>query len=123
MDLEQFAQQNNVKTKRDDCGDTIVAGRFGHITDGYATLERLGVYVNHKTPKKWNNARRAAEAIGMVAKQNGDVDGVLLFDPANKPQVKLALKIAGVKNRRIASPAQLAVLAAARAKLPNQVAA
>jgi hypothetical protein len=33
-------------------------------------------------PKKWGNFRRAALAIGMTLRQNGDSEGCVSFDPA-----------------------------------------
>jgi hypothetical protein len=43
---------------------------------------------------------------------------VTVFDPANKTQVKLALRLARIKTRRQPSPAQLAALAVARQNSP-----
>lgn len=67
------------------------------------------------TARKWNSVRRTLEAAGMRIKQNGDVDGVALFDPANKAQARLGLKVARVKAKRVPSSAQLAAIAKATA--------
>ncbi len=56
-------------------------------------------------------------AEGFVPKQDGDREGLLLFDPEDAAQGRVALKIARVKLRRTMSPKQVASLAAARAKI------
>ncbi len=52
----------------------------------------------------------------MVVRQRGDAEGALSFDPENKAQVKIALKLAGVRPKRkvIMTPERLAALANAR---------
>ena len=84
--------------------------------DGY--VSGLGVYVEYATAKKWNYARRAMQAAGFTIRQDAEREGIAVFDPTNKTQVKLALRVARVKTRRQVTPAQLAVLAAARQKSP-----
>jgi hypothetical protein len=111
--IEQFAEQYRVKTKRDECGDTIIAGKTGDIFDGY--LSGLGVRVTRETRKQWNSARRQMEAGGFVIRQDADTEGIAVFDPTNKALARLALKLARVIARRnvaAPSPAQLAQRAA-----------
>jgi hypothetical protein len=43
--------------------------------------------------------------------ENGDAEGCLGFDPTKPDQVKIALKLAGVKRKRQVSLKQLATLA------------
>src|SRR5215831_17084860 len=62
-------------------------------------------------PRTWGNYRRAAEATGMTVLQNGDSEGCLGFDPGNSEQVRLALKIAGVRRKRELSLEQMLRLA------------
>jgi hypothetical protein len=61
-------------------------------------------------------------ASGFAIKQNAETEGTALFDPENKAQAKLALKITGARVRRQLSPdkrdALVARLQAARAKQP-----
>ena len=110
--IKQFAERHRLKTKTDACGDTIIPGRCGDIFDGF--VSGLGVCVMHSTVGKWNNARRAMEAAGFTIRQDGDTEGAATFDPANKTQSQLALKLARVKTRRTMSPAQLAAITKAR---------
>jgi len=108
--LKHFAESHNLSLKKDDCGDHFIPGASGHIFDGYA-VGKLGVYVNGETPKAWTYARRKMEQAGMTIRQNGDVDGVAVFDPANGELARAAIKITGARVRRMAgspSPAQIA---------------
>jgi hypothetical protein len=111
MTIEQFAAQHKVKIKRDDCNDPIIPGKVGHIGDGYSG-GLLSVYVDAETPRAWTYAKRKLVAVGMRIKQNGDADGVVMFDPANLTQVRIALKVAGIKTKRKAAPPSPAQLAA-----------
>jgi hypothetical protein len=64
------------------------------------------------SPKKWGNVKRAALPLGMTLQQNGDSEGVLSFDPNNRAQVRMAIKIAGARPKRELNPEQLADLQA-----------
>jgi hypothetical protein len=55
----------------------------------------------------------------MVLRQNGDAEGVLSFDPKNAEQVKIALKLAGVKPKRRVSSEERARLQAIGYKRGN----
>jgi hypothetical protein len=112
--LKDFAERHALKLTRDGCGDSIIPGAVGHILDGFAD-GKLGVYVRSQSPKGWTYARRGMEATAMTVKQDGDVDGVAVFDPANREQAQLATKVTGARIRRMAgppSPAQIAARAA-----------
>lgn len=145
MDLREFAGQHRLNTKKDVCCDTIISGKNqgadtfllarvkagrtpdrvefrSHIFDGYDNGQ-LGVCLMYGTARKFRSVKRQLEAGGFVVKQEGDTEGIFTFDPANAKQSRLAIQMAKVKIRRIASPAQLAVLEQARTKLPTSVAA
>jgi hypothetical protein len=49
---------------------------------------------------------------GMTRRQQGDAEGALSFDPGNSKQVKLAVKLAGVRPQRRVSEGQRAAAAA-----------
>ncbi|MGA8309633.1 MAG: hypothetical protein WB755_06360 [Terriglobales bacterium] len=133
MTLANFAEKNRLKVKRDDCGDTIILGKQGYLYEYSAT--ELGVmFMPPRTesepwgrwrPKAWGNFKRAAAAAGMTLRQNGDTEGCLSFDPENKAQVKVALKIAQVRPKRQRTPEQIAKFVAAiqnaRLKAPNSL--
>lgn len=54
----------------------------------------------------------------MALLQDGDEEGTLLFDPADRAQVRVAIKAVGAKRKRVLSPAQREALAKARARSP-----
>lgn len=126
MDIKSFAETYRVRVKQDSCGDSIIPGRErlnrvedrSHIFD-YENGEHFGVSAMFGSAKKWGNARRKMEAAGFLVRQNGDTEGIALFNPRDKTQARLALKVAGVKARRTLSPerkeALAKVLAQARA--------
>jgi len=107
--------------KRDDCGDAIILGKNGHIYEYNGT--ELGVMFmpprikgepwGRWCPKTWGNFKRAAVAAGMTLCQNGDTEGCLSFEPNNKEQAKLAMKIAKVRPKRQRTPEQVARFVAA----------
>lgn len=70
LSIEKFAEQHRMKTRRDDCGETIVAGRQGQIYE-YSKTELGVMFMPPPTkddswgrwcPKRWGNFRRAALA-------------------------------------------------------------
>src|SRR5712692_9513955 len=124
MHLKDFATQHRVRIRRDGCGEEIIPGRQfcadmpkrteyrAHVSehgDG-----RFAVMLLFTTARKWESAKRKLIAAGFTLRQDGHTEGTLLFDHANEAQARLALQVCRVKARRTASPAQLAVLEAAR---------
>lgn len=114
-DFRDFAQKYNVSRtafSRDESGDLILQGKDAHI---YAFSEiRLGVCPECGTTKGWNAARQKLETAGFRITQDGEQEGGAIFDPANREQARLALKLAGVREKRKLSPKQLANLAEGR---------
>ena len=118
--LKNFAESHCLKTKTDECGETIIAGKQGQIYE--CSDHEFGVmFMPPKTssepwgkwcPKKWGNFKRAALALGMTLRQNADSEGCLSFDPANREQSKLAIKIAGARPKRQISDLQKAAMVA-----------
>ena len=120
--IKEFAERHRLKTKRsaDDDGEIVINGRSGQIYEYSDTelavsftpgldKERRGI--GKWCPKKWNATRKAAEAVGMIVRQNGDTEGSLSFDPKNKAQCKMAMQIAKVKLKRQLSDSQRAAVA------------
>jgi hypothetical protein len=118
MSLQQFAEGTRTHIRRDGCADLVIPGKNraalldraeyrGHVYDGFSDGS-LGLCLMYPTKKRWNNARRKLLAVGFVVRQNGDAEGCATFDPANGQQARLALQLAGVKHRRVLSPAQQA---------------
>jgi hypothetical protein len=114
IDLQRFADEHRYKTRIDEDGTKIIPGKVGHVYERDDQCFGVMVMSDKGTAGKWNNARRSCLAVGMTLLQDGDMEGSLGFDPANREQVKLAIRVAKVKTRRIASPAVREQLAAAR---------
>lgn len=107
--LERFAKEHRLKTRLQD-GEIIIPGKQGEIYCRDEDASQLAVMFlpgEHRA-KMWGNFRRAAEAAGMRAVQNGDAEGCLEFDHKDKAQVKLAIKIAKVRAKRRRTPEQVA---------------
>jgi hypothetical protein len=118
--LEEFAAKYNLKAKKspDDWGEEVIFGKRGQIyewgTNPETAVFELGVMFmppptkedrwGRWCPRTWGNFRRRGQSLGMAVLQNGDSEGCLSFDPANKEQAELAIKIAKVPRRRRLSP-------------------
>src|ERR1035437_2668307 len=121
MELSTFATQHRLTIKKDSCGDEILPGRprnlkrcedrchiYVHSTDG----SRFGLALMVASVGKWHNSTKEALAVGFTMWQNGADEGNLLFDPTNKVQAKLAVKMAGCRVKAVLSPERLADLQA-----------
>jgi hypothetical protein len=90
MNIEQFAEQHNLAIRRDDCGDVMIQGKAGSLSQGSGGL--LSLTLMFETPRKWNASRRELQEAGFVLRQDGDTEGVLTFDPTDRKQSRLAIK-------------------------------
>jgi hypothetical protein len=133
MTIQQFAEKYRVQTYRDECGETIVRGTqwvaprnghqiYEHDDSRFALLLAFEVEIGSGKSAKWVNARKKLQSAGFTLKQDGDAEGVALFDPENKAQARLALKLAGIRTRQI-SPERRAALAAQLAEARGKRAA
>jgi hypothetical protein len=108
MTIKDFAAQHKVRIKLDEDGEAIVMAKHGQIYD-YGS-GRFGVMFLFSSAGKWNNRRKACEAAalaspaeaqrGMEVIQDGDTEGTLLFDPENRDQAKLAIRLVGAYRKR-----------------------
>jgi hypothetical protein len=116
--IQTFAQDRRLKISKTDEGEKVIVGRLGESHIYQYSVTELGVAFvpGKRTPKTWGNHKRAAIALGMTLRQNGDSEGTLSFDPANGPQSTLALRIAKARAKRILSPERAAAGAARLAK-------
>ncbi len=118
--LAGFPEQYRLRVKRDDCGEPIINGKFGHLYEHAAGL--LGLVLEEPRIGKCKGRSllirgRMAFTGGFRLHQAGDVEAIFLFDLGNPLQEKLAIGLAGVKRRRVPSPAQLETLRRARQAL------
>jgi hypothetical protein len=107
MTVADFAANHRLKTRVDDDNTTIIPGRHGQIYEYDDQL--LGVIYSNprdKAANRWLTAKRECEAAGMTLQQFGDREGSLSFNPENRAQAKLAIRVAAVKFKRIMSEKQ-----------------
>ncbi len=112
--IQVFAERHRMTVTRDKCNEQIISGKQGHVYDYSATELGVMFIPPDRTPRRWGNLRREALRAGMVLRQDGDSEGSLSFNPNNMTQCRLAMKIAGVKQRRGMSVKQTEVLSRAR---------
>lgn len=108
MTVEAFAEQHRLRLRRNDCGEHFIPCRRGQILD-YGD-GRFGVMILNDSPRVWGNARRSMEAAHFEILQDGEEEGVGLFDPTNARQVKVAFKVAKPCRRKNLSEETLAKL-------------
>lgn len=97
-DLRAFADRHRLRLRRGKDGDFQFPGRSGEI---YAFGDgRMAVLVLEETARRWRFRRREGLAVGMEIIQDGDLEGTLLFDPSNQEQVRIAIRISGVRQKR-----------------------
>ena len=128
MDIKAFASTHNVRTKHDGCGDIIIPGKQfatdmpkrleyrSHVFDyqdgqHFALCLMFAAAGDSGKSAKWTYAKHKLTAAGFSICQDGEAEGIALFDPANKAQARLALRLAGVKTRRTMSPEKAHALA------------
>lgn len=114
--LHEFAAACGVRVRRDQCGDPIMAGKYGQVYQYGAG--RLAVMFLSDSGRRWGAVRRKLGAAGFRLLQVGDTEGSGTFDPANRVQAQLALRVIGAKRIRRISPVQRAQLEAARQQSP-----
>lgn len=115
MHIKQFAERHRLKLVRDKSDDTpVIIGKGGQIYE-YSEAE-LGVMFITPVSKPtrthfWRKMSAQCVASGMSMRQCGDAEGTLSFDALNPEHFRLAMKLAGVRPKRLASAAQMANLA------------
>jgi hypothetical protein len=119
MTIEQFAEENRLKTSRDECGDVIIRGKRGHLYVDAGTLCAMWTDAPPIYPpqlKELGGTRWQGDiSRGATGRRMQDawVRGI-------KPEAYgLAIRLVGARAKRIMSPAQRAVLErATMASLP-----
>ena len=113
--IRVFADHNRLPVSRDADGTIVIRGQAGCHLYEYDEGE-LGLLVSSDAkdprPHRWAGIRKRCLAVGMTLRQNGDDEGALSFDPSNREQARLAIKIAGARPKRQLSPEHRAKLLA-----------
>lgn len=133
MKIFEFEAKYRLRVRRDACGDSMIPGKFGHLYEhaveefglvledpvrrpvrpGMTATERLPLWLPSRA-RALLARRRKALAAGFVAHQIGEAEAILLFNPSDFHQARLAIRVVGAKTRRRASPEQLKALKTAR---------
>jgi hypothetical protein len=115
--VKQFAVAQRVKTRVDVDETPIIPGKFGqiyeHDEDVLAVMFMPKVKPEEPVlgwKRKWTHWRESCVEAGMELQQNGDWEGSLTFDPKNQIQCRLAVRVAGIKRKRVLSPESLEAL-------------
>ena len=122
IDVLAFADKYRLNTAHDVCGELIIPGHSGHIfayTDDLLGVLFMPDPKGQRKPStaKWLKHKRNLSAVGCRIGQDGDGEGSAIFDPLNKEQATVAIRVAGCRRKRAPSAGQLAALAAVRARL------
>ena len=120
-EIKQFAQDHRLKTVTDECGESVIRGKTGHVYQYSDSLLAVMFLPPVHRPRLWGNWKRAAEGLCMALVQNGDSEGCLTFDHDNKEQVRLALRIGKIRQRKQLSPERKEQLTALLATARNPV--
>jgi hypothetical protein len=110
-----FAEQNRLRTSRETDGTTVIRGQVGCHLYRYSDSE-LGLMIlsegeNTRT-RRWSGIRKKCLAAGMILRQNGEDEGAMSFNPNDRQQSRLAIKISGARPKRQLSPEHKAKLVA-----------
>lgn len=88
MDIQTFAEQHRLTTRKDSCGELIIPGKPRNVKPLESRCHifehsegTLGLYLGVASVGKWNNRRKAALASGFTLSQDGDTEGIVLFNP------------------------------------------
>ena len=113
--LARFAECYRLRVRRDECGDTIVRGKLGHLYEHDAG--RFGIVLeapsdDARSDKTLRARRRRAIAAGFLVHQEGEFEALLLFDPGDGKQALLAVLLIQAKKIRQAAQASDAQLRA-----------
>jgi hypothetical protein len=109
--LETLAEKFRSRTRADECGDKIIPGRRGHLWMDRQSL--CAMFLDAPVMKP----ARLADLGGKVwqGSVSRDAKGKRVQDAAVRDipfeNCQLALRLAGVKRRRVATPAQREMLA------------
>ncbi|MGI9069857.1 MAG: hypothetical protein ACR2JB_00655 [Bryobacteraceae bacterium] len=109
MNIERFAEQHRLRIRLDECGDRIIPGKRGQLYIAGGELCLMATDGRVSTPARWKelNARRL-----WLGDISVNAKGVRVQDVKAESipweNWRLAVKLARVKQRRVASEAQLA---------------
>lgn len=102
-----FLRANKLKGKvsEDDNGELVVYGTFGQLFEH--DEDHVGAMYMVEPPRKgWKRMKDKLLAVGAVVSQNGDMEGVVLFEFNNGKALRAACSVLKIANKRSMTPAQ-----------------
>jgi len=98
-EYKQFCLENNLRYKKDGCGDPISPSRKGLKTDQiyWTGDDELGVYAERLTQKKFTFLKKKlVDEYGLKLNQDGDTDST--FTATKEQAIKVASFLGCAKN-------------------------
>jgi hypothetical protein len=99
QEFKEFCNENNLRYKKDACGDPISPSRKGLKTDQiyWTGEEELGIYAERLTQKKFTFLKKKlVEEYGLKLHQDGDTDST--FTATKEQAIKVASFLGCAKN-------------------------
>lgn len=88
--------------RRDDCGDPIIRGSHGHV---FADGNSFGIYIQCRSIKSWNAAKKMLAGICPEVRQDGDEEGIFhLGRLPTAAEAELIRRYVGIRQTRDAPP-------------------
>jgi hypothetical protein len=124
MNIEDFAGTYRLRIHIDQCREQIIPGKLGHIFDHGSgkfgiVLEEI---VGSSRGRLLLARRRTALQADFQMTQQGEFESVLLFDPNDCNQVRLAIRLVKARKKRTvhSNPASLRNLLKTPTQMPLQ---
>jgi hypothetical protein len=102
MNIDAFAALHHLKTRK--AGqEQIIPGRLGQVFDYGAGM--FGIFLEDSSggPSRARtllSRRKAAQKVGFRLIQEAECESVLLFNPADGVQAKIAVRLVGARKKR-----------------------
>jgi hypothetical protein len=102
--MADFAKENRLRLI-DTGAEKVVPGKYGQLADmnddGLPRLRLLAEPRGADMDRTLRSRRAKALEGGLTCKWKGDAESIFYFDPTNEAHVQLAVKLVGVKRRRV----------------------
>jgi hypothetical protein len=93
-EFKEYCEKNNLRYKKDSCGDPISPSRRGAKNDQlyWTGTEEIGIYAERETKKKFTFLKKKLFDAGAKPNQDGDTDGTFM---ASQSDALVIAKILG----------------------------
>jgi hypothetical protein len=119
MTIIELPNHQRLRLINDSCGESIIQGRLGKdanisefsLRNPDETESAMCWLTDHRRTGLWNATKKKCLVAGVRLHQDGDAEGIFVFDPSNPIQAKLAIKSVQAKSKRKMTPGSLVRLA------------